>query len=309
MKNIFSPLYTSSARAYYSAIYNSNPDHKSKILQLDSEINNELGLPNYIFGNLSQNVTNLEVSLDFFLQPAVTQVLKLEKAQHKKARNLLSSFLVAHQSIDINFLFIENAVNPIEESLLGFGLKPSNKYFSVIRVGEDMNKYKTSIRKSYKSLVNWGMKNLEIQIMNSESLNKENFLDFKKLHLQASGRQTRSDESWDRQYDAIQNNHAFGIFGYLDDKLETGGLFFTDDRNCYYASSASNRDLFDKGLMHSIIFSAVEYCMSNDFEYIVLGDKVFDSQSDKKIISISDFKSGFANEILNGRLYQGNIHN
>ena len=65
--------------------------------------------------------------------------------------------------VNINFLFIENAVNPIEESLLGFGLKPSNKYFSVIRVGEDMNKYKTSIRKSYKSLVNWGMKNLEIQ--------------------------------------------------------------------------------------------------------------------------------------------------
>ena len=214
MKNIFSPLYTSSAKAYYSAIHSSNPDQKSKILHLDSEINNELGLPNYIFGNLSQNVTNLEVSLDFFLQPAVTQGLELEKAQYKKARNLLSSFLGTHQSININFLFIENAVNAIEESLLSFGLQPSNKYFSVIRVGEDMDKYKTSIRKSYKSLVNWGMKNLEIKIMNSGSLNRENFLDFKKLHLQASGRQTRSDESWDRQYDAIQNNHAFAIFGY-----------------------------------------------------------------------------------------------
>ncbi|HCK04046.1 MAG TPA: hypothetical protein DHV86_04675, partial [Methylophilaceae bacterium] len=63
MKHIFSPLYTSSAKAYYSAIHSSNPDQKSKILHLDSEINNELGLPNYIFGNLSQNVTNLEVSL------------------------------------------------------------------------------------------------------------------------------------------------------------------------------------------------------------------------------------------------------
>ena len=309
MKNIFSPLYTSSAKAYYSAIHSSNPDNESKILQLDSEINSELGLPNYIFGNLSKNVTNSEVSLDFFLQPAVTQGIELEKAQYKKARNLLSFFLSAHQSININFLFVENAVNAIEESVLGFGLQPSNKYFSVIKIVEDMDKYKTSIRKSYKSLVNWGMKNLEIKIMNSESLNRENFLDFKKLHLQASGRQTRSDESWDRQYDAIQNNHAFIILGYLDGKLETGGLFFTDDRNCYYASSASNRALFDKGLMHSIIYSAVEYCMSNDFEFIVLGDKVFDSQSDKKIISISDFKSGFANEILNGRLYQGNIHN
>ena len=165
MKNIFSPLYTSSAKAYYSAIHSSNPDHKSKILQFDSEINNELGLPNYIFGNLSQNVTSLEVSLDFFLQPAVTQELDLEKAQYKKARNLLSSFLGAHQSININFLFIENAVNAIEESLLSFGLQPSNKYFSVIKVGADMDKYKTSIRKSYKSLVNWGMKNLEIKFL------------------------------------------------------------------------------------------------------------------------------------------------
>ena len=309
MKNIFLPLYTSSAKAYYSAIHSSNPNNKSKILQLDSEINNELGLSNYIFGNLSQNVNNLEVSLDFFLQPAITQGLELDKVQYKKARNLLSSLLVAHRSININFLFVENAVNAIEESLLSFGLKPSNKYFSIIKVGEDMDKYKTSIRKSYKSLVNWGMKNLEIKTINAESLNRESFLDFKKLHLQASGRQTRSDESWDRQYDAIQNNHAFGIFGYLDGKLETGGLFFTDDSNCYYASSASNRALFNKGLMHSIIYSAVEYCKNNDFEYIVLGDKVFDSFSDKKIISISDFKSGFANEILNGRLYQGTIHN
>ena len=92
---------------------------------------------------------------------------------------------------------IEEKINYFKESLELFD--------------EDMDKYKTSIRKSFKSLVNWGMKNLEIKIMNSGSLNRENFLDFKKLHLQASGRQTRSDESWDRQYDAIQNNHAFAI--------------------------------------------------------------------------------------------------
>jgi len=66
--------------------------------------------------------------------------------------------------------------------------------------------------------------------------------------------------------------------------------------HCFYASSASRRDLFEKPLFHALLWKAIEYAKT-------LGIKIFETGAqypkfmDKKItpkeFSIAKFKSGF----------------
>jgi hypothetical protein len=154
----------------------------------------------------------------------------------------------------------------------------------------------SGIRKSYKSLVNWGKKNLFLRVLDDESITPEDIESFRHLHFEASGRATRSRESWRVQYEMISNKEAFAVLGDLDDELVTAALFPYSSKYCYYGVSASKRDLFSKPLSHVVMWKAIKNAKDLGCRFFELGPQYYPKQhpgATKKDFSISTFKHGF----------------
>ena len=69
-----------------------------------------------------------------------------------------------------------------------------------LRLG--LEQIRRSIRKSYKPLISSGLKNWNVNVLNSSS--DTTWSKFRSLHRNVSGRVTRPDESWDIQHKAIE---------------------------------------------------------------------------------------------------------
>jgi len=159
------------------------------------------------------------------------------------------------------------------------------------------NYFFKNVRKSYKSLINWGRKNLQIEVINKENCLKDKFLAFKLLHYQVSKRQTRSDESWDIQYEMLSKGYGELILAFYENKLVGGALLLDHQDTCIYFTGAYVRELFNFGLSHFIIYTGiVRSFWRNAAKVFYLGR--FDTDiKDEKLYNIEFFKKGFCKNL------------
>ena len=121
---------------------------------------------------------------------------------------------------------------------------------------------------------------------------------FRQLHIREAGRETRSEESWSRQLEIVQAGEAFVVFGHVDDRLVSAGLFMHSETNCYYGVSASRRDLFEKPLFHALMWTANLHAKKIGWRRFEVGEQLYPNHPQylpptKKEIDISGFKAGF----------------
>ncbi len=164
--------------------------------------------------------------------------------------------------------------------------------------GFSENAYYKTIRKSYKSLINWGKKNLNINIINKENLSLDEFLAFKQFHHKISGRQTRSDASWNIQYQMIEQGIGELILAYYQDNLVAGSLFMDQYDISMYFTGVYERDLFEFGLSHYLLYLGV--CRSYErgmTKHFSLGNFETDI-IDPKWYNIQFFKKGFCQTMV-----------
>jgi len=166
---------------------------------------------------------------------------------------------------------------------------------------EDEATLKSNIRKRYRSLINWGLRNMKIQIFDQSDITWEKMNLFRLLHLREAGRETRSEESWRRQEEMVLAGEAFVIFGSLDNKLVSAGFFMHSDTNCFYGVSASRRDMFEKPLFHALMWTAILHAKKSGYRWFEMGEQVYpnhphDDPPSKKELGISEFKAGFGGQ-------------
>lgn len=170
-------------------------------------------------------------------------------------------------------------------------------YTSVIDLKKNLEELKRSLRKSYKPLISWGERELRTEIYDNSNVTWGVIEEFRKLHQKQAGRKTRKVETWKLQYDAIKNNEAFCICGYLEDKLVTAGYFLKANKSCYYGSSASDRSLFDKPLFHVILWNAILYAKEKRLMQFEVGLQynciANEERPSMKELDIAKFKKGF----------------
>ena len=235
--------------------------------------------------------------------------ITISNNQKKVIASELDKILLESDTLEYLELFPRPTVSTTAEYLLQRPNSEANLRFNcLIDLKKTENELKIEIRRRYRSLINWGEKNLEFILIHRDHLQDKSyaqFLEYRELHYQSAGRRTRSKKTWDIQFKCIEEGSIFAIFGYLDGRMVTGGLFNVSDSYVYYANSASNRDLFDKPIFHALFWRAIQY--SKD-----LGASIFDTgeiyirsqtnylQKSEKELNISRFKSGFG-----GGFYQG----
>lgn len=186
----------------------------------------------------------------------------------------------------------------VSEYLLEKGATAKPAFSSVIDLSADIDQIKRGLRKSYKSLINWGNREIKPKLIQHDSVDGEILDDFRRLHARVSGRETRTLDSWNKQLEMVRLKDAFLVYGHLNNELVSAGFFICSNDHLYYGSSASRRDLFEKPMFHTLMWSALEHAKAQGIKWFEVGDQVFcnhpqSPQPTPKEISISNFKSGF----------------
>ena len=224
----------------------------------------------------------------------------------KVTSKILKSLFDEFRKISNNFnseiwyrdFLVNGEISFITKKLLNIGAVINPILSNVIDLLVDENILKRNVRKSYKSLINWGTKELRPEVYDSNNISWEIMESFRKLHIREAGRETRSVETWKKQYKMIKKGDAFIVMGHYEKKLVSAGLFILDNNFCYYGVSASRRDLFDKPLFHGLMWAAMINAKKIGCKWFETGDQYYPrhpiySLPNDKELGISRFKAGF----------------
>lgn len=168
-------------------------------------------------------------------------------------------------------------------------------YENSIDLSQSEDDIKMAVRKSYKSLISWGQKNLEIKIYDSTNMTDEIMSEFEDFHVSVAKRHTRSHESWMLQSKAVQQNMGYVVMGYYNEKLVTATLVLNGNRDCYYGVCVNDRDLMAQNLPigHYGLFKSILLAKEKGFAKFNFGD--VSNNGDPKVNAIVKYKRGFSN--------------
>lgn len=162
-----------------------------------------------------------------------------------------------------------------------------------------IDKILEGVRKSYRSLINWGKRNLNIVVYDQNNITKDIMDSFRDLHAKVSGRVTRSEQTWDRQLSMIQNQEAYLVLGLYEEQLVTGVFIQEGLGQAFYGVGVSDRNLMVEKklpLSHAPLMVAIEEAKKRGNLIFSMGQ--FDpEETDPKILSITRFKKGFITEL------------
>ena len=153
------------------------------------------------------------------------------------------------------------------------------------------------LRKSYKSLLNWGQRNLEIRVVDAAAPDRAAFDLFQDFHRVVAGRVTRPQESWDAMYAWIANGGGELVLANLDGELVAGTMVVDGKSVAAYASGVYDRERFDKPMAHWPLWVAMLRAAGRGRAEFDLGEIPLAGTVETKEFNIGYFKQGFATSI------------
>jgi hypothetical protein len=191
-------------------------------------------------------------------------------------------------------------LSPLGRLLLEQGGTAAPSFSQFIDLSMPSEALHKGLTKAYKWSVNWGKKNLVISALDQASITTEHFAQFRHLHVEAAGRETRTPQSWALQYDMVRSGEAFCVFAWMEGELVSAALFPHSKSHCFYGVSASRRSLFDKPLSHGVIWTALLHAKVAGLRRFEMGEQLFPMSPrpdpSRKELGISFFKRAFGGE-------------
>lgn len=178
------------------------------------------------------------------------------------------------------------------------GGQPDYCFEGLIDLHQDEATIHSNLRKSYKSLVNQGDREIDFITIDQNNPDKEKFDAFREFHKKIAGRATRPIESWDAQFDMIKAGCAELIMGEMAPHGLVSAAFCIDHGNTtHYGVAVYDRDLFEKPLGHASVYKSILSAKERGQDIFSLG-KIFqkDTVSDKEF-NIGAFKKGFCDKL------------
>jgi hypothetical protein len=199
-------------------------------------------------------------------------------------------------------------LNPVDMTysfniLVKYGYLDSSIQTAVVDLNKDIATLWSELRKSFKSLINNGRKKFNIIIIDKQNPDYDVHERYRQLHHKTAGRITRSQLTFDLQFQAIKNDNAM-LIGLQDGEQYVAFSYFLHDKKAAYYGSSSDDPAYESAipLEHCIIWKAIEYYQERGLEILEIGvqqfgPQIFDHPSPKDI-TISFFKRGFGVKIL-----------
>ena len=184
-------------------------------------------------------------------------------------------------SPDIYYMDFGGRLSAVSKFLLRKGLTARPYYTQIINLRKSTGELHADLRKSYKSIIN----SSQVLILPHSAIE-----DFRRLHIQMHGRETRKASTWDIQREMVEKGQAFILALHCKNRITGYCMFYLNHKSCYYACSASEPDTNT----HAILWSAIMEAKKRGCETLELGEQVYFGK--EKDVNVSLFKSGFGGE-------------
>ena len=157
--------------------------------------------------------------------------------------------------------------------------------------------WRSALRKSSRSLINWGRRNLSICHVNKDTPDRRLFDQYRAFHADVAGRVTRAIDSWNVMYDWIAHGGGELTLAFLEQRLVAGSMFIDGAETSIYASAVYDRTQFDKPLAHYPVWLGIERAQERGMKRLELGPVPPEGTVPDKEYHIGYFKRGFATHI------------
>lgn len=185
--------------------------------------------------------------------------------------------------------------NPIQHGIWAKVARFSKVYshISYVDLELDIVEIKSNVRKSYKSIINRTIRELEVQTVSSQ-ITEETWGNFISLHRECAGKVTRSASTWDLQLEELRNSRGLLTYVTFDKSMVGAALFLFSQEEAIYAVGAFRRDMKDYNLGHGCLWRGILELKRLGINRLRLGELIHKGTADLKAYSISTFKSGFS---------------
>lgn len=169
-----------------------------------------------------------------------------------------------------------------------------------------------ALRKSYKSLVNWGRRHLDLKAVDRTNPDRGAFEDYRAFHRRIAGKVTRAAGSWEAMFALMRDGHGELLLGYLDGDLVSGTMIADGLHQAIYMSAVYDRERFDKPLGHWPLYAALLRAKGRGLRAFELGDvpvkpapaTIAAEPEAEKAYAVGQFKKGFATHIQARRVWR-----
>lgn len=277
-----SPLYGSFARSYYPHIFGGRKDASFALQPIGSDTVETI--VSCTIGDGVLDWWGFPAKVTFSSQPTRGAIDRLFhhldrlKAYHELKTVVLSDIATGRLSM-------------LGERCLSLKGQPELHLRGVADLTIPENDRHSAIRKSYKSLLSWGAKHLDIRAATTV----DDFDIYQQLHYDVAGRSTRSQRTWDVMRDWCQNGWGELLLAFYQGEPAGGTMVIDGDQEAYYASGAYRRDL-DLNLSHYPIWVAMQHAAARGKILFDFGDLPPFSGGEKEF-QIGHFKKAFCTSI------------
>lgn len=230
---------------------------------------------------------------------------KVERLIFQKIEEIANS-----EKIEIIKFYSEPLVEVYSEQYNPFrkyGFLDCSSTDMLISLTPDASLLWSNLRKSYKSLINGILKNSDYKIVFMDKSNADYSINeqYRHLHIKTSGRETRSKETFDLQFELVKAGNAFVTALAFKEKFISFNYFLHQQKSAIYMSAADDPDYTSSGLpyFHATLWASLGYLKEKGFEYLQMSSPAsstavegFLDYSEDKQLDIAFFKKGMGAE-------------
>ena len=222
------------------------------------------------------------------------------------AETLCSTVEVVERGLSARVIADSAVLSGFERVLLGSGASSSLEFSGEVNLTLSEEKLWRSLRKSYRSLVNMGRREVTIELVHQAAHARERFDLYRALHLEVAGRVTRPALSWDVMYEMVAAGQAQLLLAHLEGRPIAATYLMRFGTLALYASGAYVRDLGKFPVSHWPLFASMLEAKRSGIERLIMGSVFLDSDGNAtpKEQSIASFKLGFSTEVRVRRYYR-----
>ena len=163
-----------------------------------------------------------------------------------------------------------------------------------------INELVKDFRKSYRSLINQGLKLWNVELLHT--LSDHELEEIRQFHIKIAGKETRSLETWRLQQNIINAQKCFVIrlTDKTNDQLVGAAFFNVINRYASYSLGVYERSLFASPIGHVVQIEAIKHMIELEVTKYYLGERHQPYEYPKpteKQSSIGFFKEGFSNAV------------
>jgi hypothetical protein len=288
------PFYGAFGRAYYPAIHGNNARDVSFMVIFNGRP--ILYSPCSII-NRSLDWYGLPIEFFYSIKSSASEIKKAQKIAVDHICSLISYYNIGFAQI--NEVGMHDRISQTGESCFSQKWHAKICFHGRSNLERDISSIKQDIRKSYRSLINWGEKNITIEYVNSHNQSSELYNEFREFHKLISGRSTRSLASWNVAFEWIKNGMGELTIGRLADGNIVAATLIVDGTSISsYATGVYDRSKFDMPIAHFPLYLSIIRSRARDMKIFDLAELYQARDVEHKVNNISYFKRGFAEKIV-----------